>query len=124
MVSEGLSELDFNSGSAKYLIKRKTGVKFVPVEEKPEPQQRDDFRDAISITTPLSGIYFSSPKPGMPPFVSVGTSVEKGSTLCIIEAMKVMNEIKADSKYKIVKIFAVNGKAVSAGEVLYLVKAL
>jgi acetyl-CoA carboxylase biotin carboxyl carrier protein len=124
MVSEGLSDLDFNSGDARYVIKR-GGVKTaVCTEEKAVIPVLDEFRNAVSITSPLSGVYYSSAKPGMPPFVSVNDVIEKGSTLCIIEAMKVMNEIKADSKYKIVKIFAVNGKAVSAGEVLCLVKML
>jgi len=125
MVSEGLLELDFTADETRYLIKRSaekspkdaaSGKADVPV--------RDEFRDTISIASPLSGVYYSSPKPGMPPFINVNDTVEKGSTLCIIEAMKVMNEIKADSKYKIAKIFAVTGKAVSAGEVLFLVKAL
>ena len=124
MVSEALSELDFESGETRYSIKRCVEKRVVVAEEKAELPPKDEFRDTISIASPLSGIYYSSAKPGMPPFISVKDTVEKGGTLCIIEAMKVMNEIKADAKYKIVKIFAVNGKAVSAGEVLFLVKAV
>jgi len=123
MVSEGLSELDFDSDETRYLIKRCAEKKYADPEKTGMPVQ-DEFRDTISIASPLSGVYYSSPKPGIPPFINVNDTVEKGGTLCIIEAMKVMNEIKADSKYKIAKIFAVNGKAVSAGEVLFLVKAL
>ena len=123
MVSEGLTEIEFAAGNAKFVIRRKSELKPCPPVCS-ESKQEEVLGDTLSITSPLSGVFYASQKPGMPPFAKNGDMVNKGDTFCIIEAMKVMNEIKFDAKYKIIKIFAVNGKPVSAGEVLCLVKPL
>lgn len=122
MKEEELSEIGFDSADTKIHIKRKTDAPAV-FSVKHEPKE-DLLADAISIRSPLSGIFHSSPKPGQPPFVVIGDTVTEGQTLCIIEAMKVMNELKSDSAGTIIKILAVNGKSVSGGEALFLVKPL
>lgn len=61
----------------------------------------------------------SSPAPGEPPFIKEGDIVSKGDTVCIIEAMKLMNEIEAESNGKIIKIHIQNGDSVSPGQVLF-----
>ncbi|MFH0947949.1 MAG: biotin/lipoyl-containing protein [Elusimicrobiota bacterium] len=124
MKVEGLSELEFDSSGIKILIRRKTDKSHFAVKREPLSEKEDEFCNTESIKSPLSGTFYAASKHGMPPFVNDGDTVEEGTTLCIIEAMKVMNEIKADVKYKILKILAVNGKSVSAGEVLFLVKTL
>lgn len=122
MKAEGLSEIEFDSDDTKICIKRKTEKPHFPVEH--VQKKEEAFLEAESIKSVLSGTFYATSKHGMPPFVNVGDTVEQGATLCIIEAMKVMNEIKADAKYKILKILATNGKPVSVGEVLFLAKTL
>ncbi len=71
------------------------------------------------VTSPLNGVFYRSPSPQSAAFVQDGTTVEQGTTLCIIEAMKVMNEIKADCKCKIVQILEENGTSVIKGQALF-----
>ncbi len=75
-----------------------------------------------TITTPLAGVLYRASSPSSAPYVSEGSVVEPGQTLCIVEAMKVMNEIKAETRCKIVKISAENSRPVTAGQTLFLVE--
>jgi acetyl-CoA carboxylase biotin carboxyl carrier protein len=75
-----------------------------------------------SITSPLPGVFYRASSPTSAPFVKEGDMVEPGQTLCIVEAMKVMNEIKAESRCKIVGIPAENGRPVSAGQALFYIE--
>jgi acetyl-CoA carboxylase biotin carboxyl carrier protein len=74
------------------------------------------------IKSPMVGTFYRSPSPDAASFVEVGDKVQEDTVLCIIEAMKVMNEIKAEVKGEIVKVFAANGEAVEYGEPLFHVK--
>ncbi|MCS7231692.1 MAG: biotin/lipoyl-containing protein [Elusimicrobiota bacterium] len=76
------------------------------------------------ILSPLNGVFYRSPSPGAAPFVKEGDVVSAGSVLCIIEAMKVMNEIKAEKKCKILKVLCENGSSVSVGTKLFLVEII
>lgn len=78
-----------------------------------------NLRDIIS---PMVGTFYRSPSPEAPAFVEVGKEVNEDSVVCIIEAMKVMNEIKAETKGVIAEIVAENGKPVQFGQVLYRVR--
>nr|KJB66288.1 hypothetical protein B456_010G135200 [Gossypium raimondii] len=71
---------------------------------------------------PMAGTFYRSPAPGEPPFVKVGDKVQKGQVLCIIEAMKLMNEIEADQSGTIVEILAEDGKAVSVDMPLFVIE--
>jgi len=73
------------------------------------------------IKSPLVGTFYRSPSPGAPPFVEVGDMVSPGQVLCIIEALKVMNEIESDVRGKVVKILAENGETVEYGQPLFLI---
>ena len=75
------------------------------------------------ITSPIVGTYYRSPNPEAGPFVNVGDRVTKGKVLCIIEAMKLMNEIESDVDGVIVTIYPQNGQPVEYGEKLFAVKA-
>ena len=75
------------------------------------------------ITSPIVGTYYRSPGPESPPFVNVGDKITKGKVLCIIEAMKLMNEIESDVEGVIAKIYPANGQPVEYGEKLFAVKA-
>jgi acetyl-CoA carboxylase biotin carboxyl carrier protein len=76
------------------------------------------------VVSPLAGVFYRSPSPSAPPFVKEGDKVAFGDVLCIIEAMKVMNEIRADRPGVLRKIVAENGKPVSAGQDLFLLDPL
>lgn len=73
------------------------------------------------IKSPLVGTFYRSPSPGAPPFVEVGDMVSPGQVLCIIEALKVMNEIESDVRGKVVKILVENGETVEYGQPLFLI---
>jgi oxaloacetate decarboxylase alpha subunit len=75
----------------------------------------------IEVTAPMVGTFYRAPSPDSPPFVDVGSTVKKGDTLCIIEAMKLMNEIEAECDGKIVEIVVDNAEPVEYGQVLFLV---
>ena len=75
------------------------------------------------VRSPIVGTYYEAPSPGAPPFVKVGDSVTAGQVLCIIEAMKLMNEIESDVAGEIVKKFASNGQPVEYGQPLFAIRA-
>jgi acetyl-CoA carboxylase biotin carboxyl carrier protein len=74
------------------------------------------------VTSPIVGTFYRSPDPSSPSFVEVGQRVKKGQTLCIIEAMKLMNEIESEYEGEIVKAYVENGQPVQYGERLFAVK--
>jgi acetyl-CoA carboxylase biotin carboxyl carrier protein len=78
--------------------------------------------DFVDVTSPFVGSFYRSPSPDAPAFVDVGSVVRAGQTLCIIEAMKLMNEIEAESAGTITEIFAQNGKSVEYGQKLFRIK--
>jgi acetyl-CoA carboxylase biotin carboxyl carrier protein len=78
--------------------------------------------DFVDVTSPFVGSFYRSPSPDAPSFVDVGSVVRAGQTLCIIEAMKLMNEIEAECAGTIVEIFAQNGKSVEYGQKLFRIK--
>lgn len=78
-----------------------------------------DFNAAKMVTSPMVGVFYASPSPTDPPFVTVGSKVKKGDVLCIIEAMKLMNEITAEEDGEIIDICATNGNVVEYGQILF-----
>jgi acetyl-CoA carboxylase biotin carboxyl carrier protein len=74
------------------------------------------------VTSPIVGTFYRAPEPNAPPFVQPGDAVRKGQTLCIIEAMKMMNNIDSDYEGTIVKIYVENGQPVQYGERLFAIK--
>jgi acetyl-CoA carboxylase biotin carboxyl carrier protein len=74
------------------------------------------------VRSPIVGTFYESPSPGAPPFVKVGDVVQAGQVLCIIEAMKLMNEIEADASGEIVKRLANNGQPIEYGQALFLIR--
>lgn len=74
------------------------------------------------IKSPIVGTYYGSPSPGAPPFVSPGDRVEKGQVVCIVEAMKLMNEIEADAAGEVVRCFVSNGQPIEFGQPLFSVR--
>ena len=74
------------------------------------------------VKSPIVGTYYGSPSPGSAAFVSSGDRVEKGQVICIIEAMKLMNEIESDATGEIVKCFVSNGQPIEFGQPLFSVR--
>lgn len=74
------------------------------------------------VVSPMVGTYYESPAPGADAFVKVGSEVKVGDTLCIIEAMKMMNQIEADKAGKIVAMLATNGEPVEYGQTLFVIQ--
>ncbi|MEP0773588.1 MAG: acetyl-CoA carboxylase biotin carboxyl carrier protein, partial [Acidobacteriota bacterium] len=74
------------------------------------------------VTSPIVGTFYRSPNPEAEPYVKVGDRVEKGQVLCIVEAMKLMNEIESDVSGTVVKIFPENGQPVEFGERLFAIR--
>jgi acetyl-CoA carboxylase biotin carboxyl carrier protein len=78
--------------------------------------------DVVDVTSPFVGTFYRAPTPDTPSFVEIGTVVRPGQTLCIVEAMKLMNEIEAEISGTIIEIFAQNGKSVEFGQKLFRIK--
>jgi acetyl-CoA carboxylase biotin carboxyl carrier protein len=74
------------------------------------------------MNSPIVGTFYRSPNPESPPFVDVGDKVDQGEVLCIVEAMKLMNEIEADVGGTILKIYPQNGQPVEFGEPLFAIQ--
>lgn len=75
-----------------------------------------------TVRSPIVGTFYESPSPGSPPFVKAGDMVEAGQVLCIVEAMKLMNEIEADAAGEIVKKLVANGQPIEYGQELFLIR--
>ncbi len=78
--------------------------------------------NAKKVTAPVVGVFYRAPAPGSDPFVAVGDRVEAGATLCILEAMKLMNEITSDYAGRITRIIPENGELVSLGQELFWIE--
>ena len=92
-----------------------------PAPAAPAKPAADDA-SIVFVTSPFVGTFYRSPSPDAPTFVEVGTAIREGQTLCIVEAMKLMNEIEAEVSGTIVEIFAQNGKSVEFGQKLFRIK--
>lgn len=73
----------------------------------------------LTINSPLAGVFYRAPRPNSPPFVEAGQQVATGQTLCIVEAMKLMNEITAEAPLKVLRVLVENGQVVEAGQALF-----
>lgn len=99
-----------------------TSVDFVQEEVVTNKEEVNEEVEGEVITSPMVGTFYKSSAPGNPPFVSEGQSVSAGETLCIIEAMKLMNEVKADKNCVITKILVEDGQLVKKGDKLFSIK--
>ena len=91
----------------------------VPVPAPAAPAEAEEEGQAV--TAPMVGTFYSAPSPGAPPFVQVGDRVNEGDTLCIVEAMKMMNPIEAEVTGIIKSIRVQNGEPVEYGQILFVV---
>lgn len=96
-----------------------------PAQQQPSPEKKDDKQEDtskyIEVKSPMIGTFYRSPGPDKDPFVSVGDEVKTGSVLCIIEAMKLFNEIESEVKGRIVKVLVDDATPVEYDQPLFLV---
>ena len=132
---QDLSALELTEGDSRICLERSCAAAPapapVPVQEPapqaepvpapaPEPMQGGvDFNRLTEVKSPMVGVFYAAKDENSRPFVSVGDYVKKGDTLCILEAMKLMNEIQAEQDGEIVDICAQNGELVEYGQTLF-----
>ena len=137
MVENDLAELDITEGENKIRLKRGGSGEVVPVAmaapvpvaapppaaaAEAEPAVAEPVEECLEITSPMVGTYYSAPSPDEPAFVSVGDRVSADTVVCVVEAMKVMNEIKAEIAGEIVEVCVENAQPIEYGQVLFRVK--
>jgi len=86
------------------------------------PAPKPDSKPGVVVTSPFVGTFYRAPSPDSPPFVDVGTVVKKGQVLCIVEAMKLMNEIEVEAPGKIAEILVANATPVEFGQALFRIE--
>ena len=92
----------------------------VPVAATPAPAAQEPAGHQVK--SPMVGTFYRSPSPGAKPFVEIGSQVKQGDTVCIIEAMKILNEIEADKSGTVTQILCENGQAVEYGQPLFVIE--
>ncbi|MBI5194796.1 MAG: acetyl-CoA carboxylase biotin carboxyl carrier protein [Nitrospirae bacterium] len=128
-----ITELQIERDGAKVKIKREKFISSWEVSPPParlsaQPEVKETKEEApeaqktVTITAPIVGMFHRSPAPEAAPFAEVGSVVKKGQVLCIIEAMKLMNEIESDVDGTVLKILVENGQPVEYGEPLFLIE--
>lgn len=119
----GLTGLEITQDSQVVRLERtavasEKAVPVIPVQK----QTLEQHQDYISVKSPLVGLFYAAPAENAAPYVSVGDTVQKGQTLCIVEAMKLMNEIQAEESGTITEICIGNGQMVEYGTELFRIK--
>ena len=136
---QGLTEISLEDGEQAITIRKDvviqpvaaaaapvvTTVQTLRSEDKPaatQPAAQETKKSGTPITSPMVGTFYMAPSPDAQPFVSVGKTVKQGDVVCIIEAMKMMNEIKAEVAGKVVEVCVEDGQPVEYGQVLMYVE--
>ena len=140
MVNNDLSEMDLRDTDEQVTIRRQgeTIITQAPVAIAPAPApaaaaataevpiatapQEQPQEEGVEIVSPMVGTFYSSSDPNSPSFVNVGDEVSEDMTVCIVEAMKIFNEIKAQCNGSIIKVLVSSGDPVEFGQPLFLVK--
>ena len=138
VTKSGASEVSLETDNFKVTVKTSgaEGVSYVtaapavmaastpaaPAASAAAPVIEDEFADCVAIKSPMIGTFYLKPSPDKPAFKSVGDTVKAGETVCIIEAMKLFNEIESEVTGKIVKIVANDMTPVEYGQTLFLVE--
>ncbi len=105
--------------AANPVVSRESFPVSLPAPEEPSPPAAET---TVTITSPIVGTFYRSPSPESPAYVEVGDEIGEESVLCIVEAMKVMNEIKAEMTGRIAEILVENGQPVEFGQALFRVQ--
>jgi len=126
--ASGISELELTEGEEKVKISRNIGglqppqlIQSQPQSIKTETTEMPTAIDGKAINSPMVGSFYRAASPDSSPFVEVGSTVKKGDVICIIEAMKLLNEIESEHDGIIKKILVENGQPVEFGEPLFII---
>ena len=127
-----ITELQLEKDGTKVKIKREkllssiemSALKSTSLHEKLAAETEEETQRLVTITSPIVGTFYRSISPEAAPFVEVGLKVNKGQVLCIVEAMKLMNEIESDVDGVVVKVLVENGQPVEYGEPLFLIEPI
>jgi acetyl-CoA carboxylase biotin carboxyl carrier protein len=131
MAEHELTELDIRDEKETVTLKRGSGgtIQFVPAPQAAAPSSpaaasAAPAEDAglVKIASPMVGSFYSAPSPDAEPFVKVGSKIGPDTVVCIIEAMKVFNEIKAEVSGTVEKVLVASGQAVEFGQPLFLIR--
>jgi len=132
MKEHELSELEVQDGDKKIRLKKDSchAMAVMPAPQmmaaqggmQVPPAKAGAAEGMIEIKSPMVGTFYRSPSPGAKSYIEVGTTIKPGDVLCIVEAMKLMNEIKAEVAGKIVQINTENGDPVEFGQVLFTIE--
>jgi len=127
-----ISGLTVEQGDLKIEVKREKAIAAPAIHSTPVPiaaahtpaplQKDEEDPNLLAITSPMVGTFYRSPSPDSSPFIELGDKVEPGKVVCIIEAMKLFNEIESEVKGEVTKILVENGQPVEYGQKLFLVK--
>lgn len=122
-----ITELQIEKNGVKIKIKREKLLSSIELSKPLVAQERpvvetEETQRLITVTSPIVGTFYRASSPEAEPFVEVGTKVKKGQVLCIIEAMKLMNEIESEVEGVVVRIIVENGQSVEYGEPLFLIE--
>jgi len=124
--ASGLTALEWERGEEKISLRREGTASLtvaasapVSVSAVPEEQEKGEV-----VTAPLVGVFYAAPAPEEPPYVTAGAQVKRGDTLCLIEAMKMMNEVPAPADCVVEEVLARDGEAVGVGAPLFRVRRL
>lgn len=126
--SNGLTRIEASEGNVKIVLEKTAIAARVPQAENiPEitrtmveiGESAVDFNELTEVKSPIVGVFYAAPSPDAMPFVSIGSKVRKGDVLCIIEAMKLLNEITAEQDGEVVDICIKNGDIAEYGQVLF-----
>src|SRR5271154_439080 len=134
MEKHGLEDFEYARGGVHIRLKKPSAAavgapraaatwEVPPAGHGPAPPSHAPEPDVHVIKSPIVGTFYGSPSPDADAFVAVGAKVEPGQVLCIIEAMKLMNEIESDVAGEVAQIFVENGKPVEYGEPLFGIRA-
>src|SRR3990172_8203126 len=122
-----ISELEIERSGVKIRIRKGGDVTFhpsIPLMEYPPAEKATEQAkvNQVKVTSPIVGTFYRSSSPDKPPYVEVGDMVKKGQVLCIIEAMKLMNEIESEAAGKIVQVLVEGGQPVEYGQPLFIIE--
>ncbi len=123
-----IAELQVEKDGTKIKLRRHALISPIELQHRPAiiPEMRDhpeeDTQRLVTLTAPIVGTFYRSPSPDTSPFVDTGAKVKKGQVLCIIEAMKLMNEIESEVDGIVVRSLVENGQPVEYGEPLFMIE--
>ena len=136
MNENNLAEIELEDKGTKIRLKKDSAHAPIAISAMPHtmmpsmpaavgaPAAAKAVEGGIEIKSPMVGTFYRSPSPGAKPYIEVGDTIKPGDVLCIVEAMKLMNEIKAEVAGKIIKITGDNGEPVEFGQVLFVIEPL